>query len=146
MGLFRTPEENKLLSALAEHGASGPWVSALDAWRAFKDYGRSVKLEGGTGLLFQVGTYDFEGRPLFYFNPVCQSEFVGADGEHEGFDQLHCELSSQPGPATEGVETTLWSFEFPDAEAFYAAVEALPEFQIAVSQGKYRLAVGHERV
>jgi hypothetical protein len=146
MGLFRTREEKKLLAALAQNGASGPWVSAHDAWQAFKDFGRSVKLEGGTGLLFQVGTYDFDGRKLFYFDPVCQFEFVAPDGEHEGFKQLHCELTCPPIPALQDVATNLWSFEFPDADAFYAAVEALPEFQTAVSQGNYRLRVSHECV
>jgi hypothetical protein len=146
MGLFRTLEEKKLLAALAQHGAHGPWVPAIDAWRAFKDFGRNVALEGGTGLLFQVGTYQFEGRPLFYFEPVCQFESVKRDGEHDGFEQLHCELTCSPTSALEGVATDLWSFAFPDVDAFYAAVESLPEFEVAVSQGNYRLRVSHERV
>ena len=146
MGFLRSPEEKKLLSALAQHGASGPWASALDAWQAFKDYGRSVSLAGGTGLLFQVGTYDFEGRPLFYFDPVCQFEIVASDGEHEGFEQLHCELSCLPGPELENLQANLWSFKYTDADSFYAAVEALPEFQAAVRQGNYRLRVSYESV
>jgi hypothetical protein len=146
MRLFRTLREKKLLVALAQHGAAGPWVSALDAWRAFKHFGRSVKLEGGTGLLFQVGTYDFEGHRLFSFDPVCQFESVFPDGEHEGFEQLHCELTCPPTPELKGVAIELWSFAFPDVDAFYAAVEASPAFTVAVSQNNYRLRVSHECV
>lgn len=126
MRIFRHPQEKKLLAALTARGAKEPWAAADAAWAAFKDYARTVILGGGNGLLFQVGTHDFEGRPMFYFDSVCQFQLLDANGEHEGFEQLHCELSCPPRPELGGVETNLWSFEFEDAEAFFAAVEALP--------------------
>lgn len=146
MGLFRSREEKELLAALASNGAKGPWVSAADAWEGFKQYGRSLDLSGGTCLLFQVGTYDFTGRPLFYFNPVCQFQLLDAEGELEAFEQLQCELTCPPSPALEGVETNMWSLEFATADAFFNAVETLPEFKQAVSRGTYRLRVEHGTV
>src|SRR5690606_33995784 len=108
--------------------------------------GRSVSLGQGTDLLFQAGTYNFGGRPLFYFDPVCQFEIVGSDGDHERFEQLHCELTCLPSPELEGLNVSLWSSECNDVDAFYAAVESLPEFQAAVRQDNYRLRVSHEDV
>jgi hypothetical protein len=35
----------------------------------------------------------------------------------------------------------LWSFDFQSADAFFEAVEALPEFERAVAQGNFRLQV-----
>jgi hypothetical protein len=143
MGLFRSREEKALQAALSRHGAAGPWVSAAAAWEGFKEYARGLDLSEGTGLLFQVGTHSFGGRPLFYFNPVCQFQLLDADGEFEAFKQLQCELTCPPTPALEGVETNLWSFDFQGADAFFAAVEALPEFQRVVAQGNYRLQVSY---
>src|SRR5690606_7849869 len=113
---LRASEEKKLLRALTNHGARGPWVSPRDAWNAFKEYARQVELDGGTGLLFQVGTYDFSGRSLFYFDAVCQFEILDAEGEFESYEQLHCELTCQPDAATDGLEADLWSFEFVDCD------------------------------
>lgn len=141
-----TPEEKALVATLAQHGAQEPWGSALDAWRAFKDFARTVELADGTGLLFQVGTYAFEGPPRFHVDYVLQIESAAADGEHEGLEQLHCELTCPPTPEVDGVETDLWSFAYPTVDDYYAAVEALPEFEIAVRQGSYRLRVHREHV
>ena len=98
------------------------------------------------GLLFQVGTFDFTGHPLFYFDPVCQFEITDSDGEHDHFEQLHCELTCAPDASLSGVEASLWSFDCPTADAFFAAVEALPAFQVAVRRLDYHLSVSHEAV
>lgn len=105
-----------------------------------------MELADGTGLLFQVGTYAFEDSPLFHIDYVLQIESVAADGEHEGFEQLHCELTCPPTPQLHGVVTDLWSFAYPTLDDYYAAVEAFPEFEIAVRQGVCRLRVRHEHV
>lgn len=138
---FRTQEEKTLLAILARHGASAAWVPAPAAWSAFKEFGRSIELHGGTGLLFQVGTFDFDGRELFYFDAVCQLEDFAEDDEQGAFEQLHCELTCPPTVALEALEANLWSFDFSDVDAFYAAVEGLPAFQAAAQQGNYRLKV-----
>jgi hypothetical protein len=131
---------------LTLHGAAGPTVSASNAWAAFKAYGREVFGPDNVGILFQVGVYDFSGQPLFYFDPVCQFEQTDDEGEHDHYEQLHCELTCTPTDALHKATTNLWSFDFPTADAFFNAVEALPEFHIAVQQPRYSLAVTHEDV
>jgi hypothetical protein len=144
--LSSTPQAERLIAHLRRHGVDHQSASGLAAWSAFKDFGREMFGPGGIGLLFQVGTYDFTGRPLFYFDPVCQFEITAPDAGHGHFEQLHCELTCVPDDAVSGVEDSLWSFDYPTADAFFAAVEALPAFQAAVRRPDYHLSVGHEAV
>ncbi|MCL1635656.1 hypothetical protein M2650_13590 [Luteimonas sp. SX5] len=141
-----TPQEDRLVALLRQHGVDGQPVYGLAAWSAFKAYGREVFGPQSIGLLFQVGTYDFTGSPLFHFDPVCQFEITDADGEHDHFEQLHCELTCSPDAALSGMEASLWSFDYPTADAFFAAVEALPAFQASVERSDYTLSVSHETV
>ena len=141
-----TPQAERLTALLHQHRAGHPSASGEAAWSAFKAFGREVLGPEGVGLLFQVGTFDFTGTPLFYFDPVCQFEVIDSDGEHDHFEQLHCELTCAPDASLSGVEASLWSFDYPTADAFFAAVEALPAFQATVRRMDYRLAVSHEVV
>lgn len=135
----------RLVSLLDQHRVDHQSASGLAAWSAFKEFGREVFGPETVGLLFQVGTFDFTGRPLFHFDPVCQFEITGPDGEHDHFEQLHCELTCAPDASLGGVEASLWSFDYPTADAFFAAVEALPAFQ-AAARLDYHLTVSHEAV
>jgi hypothetical protein len=144
--LSDTPQASRLRELLALHGASGASVSAAIAWAAFKDYGREVFGPESMGLLFQVGVFDFSGQPLFYFDPVCQFEMTDDEGEHDHYEQLHCELTCPPTEMLSKTDTNLWSFNYPTADAFFAAVEALPEFQVAIQHVDYVLTVTHEDV
>ncbi len=146
MEAIRSREEERLLTLLQTHGAADKDVAPAAAWAAFKAYGREVAARPGVGLLFQVGTYSFTGEPLFYFDPVAQFEVVGHDGEHEGFEQVHCELSRPSSPELDGLEANLWSYDFPSVDAFYKAVEDMPALQAAIRQPTYRLSVIHEAV
>lgn len=141
-----TPQAERLIALLREHGVDGQLASGLAAWSAYKAYGREVFGPQSVGLLFQVGTYDFTGRPLFYFDPVCQFEIFDADGEHDHFEQLHCELTCLPDAPLRGIEASLWSFDYPTADAFFADVEALPDFQASIQRSDYALSVSHEAV
>jgi len=141
-----TPQSLRLRELLASHGATDAPVSAASAWAAFKDYGREVFGPENVGLLFQVGTYDFTGQLLFYFDPVCQFEKVDDEGEHDHYEQLHCELTCTPNPTLNGTSANLWSFDYATADDFFAAVEAMPEFQVAIQQGSYAVTVTHEDV
>lgn len=118
----------------------------MAAWSAFKAFGHEMFGRNGVGLLFQVGTFDFTGQPLFYFDPVCQFEVTDPDGGHDHFEQLHCELTCTPDESLSGVEASLWSFDYATADAFFAAVEALPAFQLAARRLDYHLSVSHEAV
>ena len=141
-----TPQAQRLAAFLRQHGVDRQSASGLAAWSAFKDFGREMFGSRGIGLLFEVGTYDFTGRPLFYFDSVCQFEIIDSDGEHDHFEQLHCELTCAPDDAVNGIEASLWSFDYPTADAFFTAVEALPAFQTAIRRLDYDIAVSHEAV
>ncbi|MFC5579470.1 hypothetical protein ACFPOA_15790 [Lysobacter niabensis] len=131
---------------MRQNGVDHQLASGLATWSAFKDFGREMFGSRGISLLFQVGTYDFTGKPLFYFDPVCQFEITDLDGEHDHFEQLHCELTCAPVDAVSGIDASLWSFDYPTADAFFTAVEALPAFQAAVQRLDYHLSVSHEAV
>lgn len=139
-----TPQVERLGTLLHQYGVDHHSASGLAVWSAFKDFGRETFGSEGVGLLFQVGTHDFTGNPLFYFDPVCQFEITDSNGEHDHFQQLHCELTCVPDDAVSGVEASLWSFDYPTADAFFTAVEALPAFQAAVRRLDYHLSVDHE--
>lgn len=141
-----TPQAMRLKTLLQARGVSTDSISALAAWSVFKEYGREVFGPESVSLLFQVGTYDFTGTPLFYFDPVCQFEFRDANGEHDHFEQLHLELTCQPTEALSSVKATLWSFDYTTADEFFDAVEALSAFQTAALQSQYTIAVSHEDV
>lgn len=139
-----TLQSRRLAGLLREHGVGDADASGRAAWEAFKAYGREVFGLDGVGLLFQAGTYDFDGQARFHFDPVCQFEGTGPDGDF--LEQLHCRLTCAPDGALAGVQDELWSFDFPSADAFFAAVEALPAFRAAVARDDYAVSVVHERV
>lgn len=141
-----TPEANRLVELLRQHGIGGQPATGLAGWSAFKTFGREIFGRPGAGLLFQVGTFDFTGKPLFRFDPVCQIERIDQDGEHDHFEQLHCEMTCPPDSDTHGVSAELWSFGYDSADAFFAAVESLPAFRIAVRRTDYTISVTHEDV
>lgn len=141
-----TPQAERLTVLLHQHRVDHRSASGVAAWSAFKAFGREVFGPENVGLLFQVGTFDCTGTPRFYFDPVCQFEITDSGGEHDHFQQLHCELTCVPDASLSGVEASLWSFDYPTADAFFAAVEALPAFQAAVRRVDYHLSVRHEVV
>ena len=141
-----TPQAERLATLVQQHSAGGHLPIGLGAWSAFKAYGREVFAQQGVGLLFQLGTYEFTGEPLFYFDPVCQFEITDSDGEHDHFEQLHCEMTCAPDEALSGIEASLWSFDYPTADAFFAAVESLPAFHAAARRAGYSVSIHHEVV
>jgi hypothetical protein len=138
--------EQRLRSILAERGAVGPAVKPAVAWEAFKQLGHEVFGTTGVGILFQAGVFTFSGAPRYYFDPVIQSECIDDEGEHDHFEQTHCELTCSPNEQLKQAGVTLWSFQFNTAEAYFSAVEAMPEFKVAMSQPEYQLNVSHEEV
>lgn len=74
-----------------------------DAWRAFLRFGRTRFDTPGTpdcdGLLFQYGTYAFDGPPRFLLDFVRQFEIADDTGEHDHHVQVHCEARFTPVPA-----------------------------------------------
>ena len=97
------------------------------AWDVFKAL-YSKPMESPSGLLFECGTYSFTGPKLFTFSFTRQMPIPGEDE----FFQLRMEFAREPSALTDRLKTNLWSFKFGSPQAFFAAVEALPEFRGAV--------------
>lgn len=144
--MSETAEVLRFREWLARQGVRESAITAASVWEAFKGYGREVFHADGVGLLFQVGVFNLSGPRLFYFDPVVQFARLDEDGEHDRFEQLHCELTCAPTEALEGTKAELWSFDYSTADAFFAAVESLPEFHAATQAVGYALQVMHEIV
>jgi hypothetical protein len=76
-----------------------------DAWLAFLRFGRRLfdvsDASDADGLLFQYGTYSFEGPATFMLDLARQFEIADSDGNHDHYVQLHCELRYGPTPTLE---------------------------------------------
>jgi len=139
------PKE-RLLELLQLENDEGTIIDASTTWEAFKIFGREYINKSNVALLFQVGVYDFTGKPLFYFDPACQFEIVDENGEYDHFEQLHCELTCDPTDELERINTNLWSFDFKSANDFFTAVEQLSEFKIINKLKNCNISVYHEDV
>jgi len=140
-----TPDQ-RLKALLSKHGVGQTAQNAVGAWEAFKSFGREVADHEGVALLFQMGTFTLSGQSRFYFDPVAQFEVIDDEGEHDHFEQTHCQLTGPPSDTLKNTKCVLWSFDFPTVDAFYRAVEALPEFQIAVLHSPFEVNAFHEQV
>ncbi|MCQ4210420.1 hypothetical protein [Streptomyces longispororuber] len=71
-------------------------MDAYEVWLRFIRFGSqrydTADTPDADGLLFQYGTYAFEGPPVFTLDLVRQFEINDASGEHDHYRQLHCEL------------------------------------------------------
>ncbi|WP_258055696.1 hypothetical protein [Streptomyces sp. Ru62] len=78
-----------------------------DVWWAFLRFGRRLfdvsEVPDGDGLLFQYGTYSFDGSPTFTVDLTRQFEVSDADGDHDHYVQVHCEVRCGSGPALEAL-------------------------------------------
>ncbi|WP_329428103.1 hypothetical protein OG339_01500 [Streptosporangium sp. NBC_01495] len=71
-------------------------LTTEDAWLAFIRFGRqrfdTADTPDADGLLYQYGTYSFDGPPTFALNLTRQFEINDSEGDHDHYLQLHCEL------------------------------------------------------
>ncbi|MGW3911406.1 hypothetical protein ACWEBX_07720 [Streptomyces sp. NPDC005070] len=86
-----------------------------DVWLAFLRFGRRVfhvpDAPDADGLLFQYGTYAFDGPPTFTLDLARQFEVIDSGGDHEHYVQVHCELRYGRAPALESLESfNCWFF------------------------------------
>ena len=102
---------------------------ALVAWDAFKRFSRESVACADDAMLFEVGTFSFTGEPLFHLGMTRQFTHE-EDGEHVGMEQLQCTLLYQPTPELSALKVSMWSYDSPSAEEFFARIESVPEFQI----------------
>lgn len=75
-------------------------LSLDEVWLRFVRFGSqrfdTADTPDADGLLFQYGTYAFEGAPVFMLDLVRQFEVNDASGEYDHYIQLHCELRYEP--------------------------------------------------
>lgn len=110
-------------------------ASVGDTWEVFKEFiaiPSETEGPGSDGVLYQTGTYDFHGQDEFYLDFLRQFEVVEEDGEHDHYEQLHCEFRF---PVTEFTRSfgnfDHWWFADDEAQPwadFVALVEGRPEF------------------
>lgn len=76
-----------------------------DVWLAFLRFGRRLfhvpDTPDADGLLFQYGTYTFDGPATFTLDLTRQFEVSDSDGDHDHYVQVHCELRYGLTPALE---------------------------------------------
>jgi hypothetical protein len=106
--------------------------SAGETWEVFKEFVAIPFATDSDGVLFQTGTFSFYGQDEFYLDFLRQFEVGDEDGEHDHYEQLHCEFRFPVTEATRsfGIFNHWW---FADDEAqrwadFVALVEGRPEF------------------
>jgi hypothetical protein len=114
---------------LAEAGFDSERPDPVLAWRVFQAFTQIPVDCAEDGLLFECGTYDFTGEPLFQLSFTRQFTHE-EDGEYAGMEQLSCTIYYAPAPELQVLKTTLWSFDCPLLDEFFARVEGLTEFQI----------------
>ncbi|MGW5779111.1 hypothetical protein [Streptomyces sp. NPDC003863] len=86
-----------------------------DVWLAFLRFGRQLfhvpDTPDADGLLFQYGTYAFDGPATFTLNLTRQFEVSDSDGDHDHYVQVHCELRYGLTPALAALGSfTSWFF------------------------------------
>ncbi|MFB7183633.1 hypothetical protein ACFCYI_38735 [Streptomyces sp. NPDC056257] len=74
-----------------------------DLWPVFLRFGRRLFDVSDTpdadGLLFQYGTYAFDGPPAFTLDLTRQFEISDNNGDHAHYVQVHCEPRYGLAPA-----------------------------------------------
>ncbi|MFF2205924.1 hypothetical protein [Streptomyces sp. NPDC058145] len=78
-----------------------------DVWLAFLRFSRWLfhvpDRPDVDGLLFQYGTYTFDGPPTFTLDLTRQFEVSDSDGDHDHYVQVHCELRYELTPDLEAL-------------------------------------------
>ncbi|MGW5061213.1 hypothetical protein ACWEQ2_28500 [Streptomyces sp. NPDC004096] len=78
-----------------------------DAWESFLRFGRQLfdvsDAPDADGLLFQYGTYSFDGPPTFTVDLTRQFAVSAHDGAHDHYVQVHCEIRYGSEPALEAL-------------------------------------------
>ena len=144
-----TPHDTEplLRRMLAEAGVDEARPDPAAAWEVFKRYVAVPAECARDYLFFQVG----DGRPEYgadgYFDFTREFEMRGASGDEPvWFEQVHVEFKVPP-PLRLGAGTvTMYSVDYPDYGAFFAAVEQSAAFRAGLGFEGFVLAVYHTGV
>lgn len=127
--MMRRPLVGDAVGVLEDELGSGrralAGLTTDDAWLAFLRFGRQLfdvpDTPDADGLLFQYGTYAFDGLPMFTLDLARQFEISDSGGDHDHYVQVRCELLYGLAPALEA----LGSF---DSWFFHGAGDDLGEW------------------
>ena len=129
-----TETETHFLRMLADAEVDIVKPSVREVWQIFKSFSVVAVNCANDALLFQSGIYDFTGREWFYLDFVRQFGFEDEAGEHDHFEQLHCEFLYEPGQVLRNLETNLWSFQCDSFNDFFERVEKLEDFRVPIAE------------
>ena len=128
---YKTEEaENIFRKMLKEAGFQYKEPNVKLAWGVFKEM-CLVEFEcAGDDLLFETGTYNFEGQEEFLLSFVRQFT-IEVDGEYDYMEQLHLDFGYKPEAELGSLKKILWTYDFDgDFSKFFQAVEQSPAFLI----------------
>lgn len=111
----RPPLTDALRDLRSEVGSGTRGMKAEAAWAGFLRFGRrrydTAETPDADGLLFQYGTFSFDGVPEFVLDFTRQFEINDVDGEHDHYVQVHCELRYPDEPVLREVgKLNSWFF------------------------------------
>ncbi len=133
--------EARLKKLLKKNGFDKNDPNPQIAWRVFKEFSGENVTCAEDGFLFQVGCYDFTGKPLFYLDFVRQFLMDDATGEYDHMEQLHIEFTRQTNHDLDRIKANLWAYDFESLAAFFSTVEHMPEFQQVMIYGGWKCKV-----
>lgn len=149
VGEGMTPEDTEplLRRMLADADVSEAHPDPAAAWEVFKQYATVPAECARDYLFFQVGDGHPESGLDGYFDFTREFEMRGASGDEPvWFEQVHIEFKV-PHQSRLGVGTViLYSADFPDYDAFFAAVEQSAAFRAGLAFRGFVLAVYHTGV
>jgi hypothetical protein len=144
-----TPHDTETLlrRMLAEAGVSKALPDPAAAWEVFKRCAAVHAECARDYLFFQVGDGRLESGADGYFDFTREFEMRGASGDEPvWFEQVHVEFKVPP-PLRLGTGTViLYSVDFPDYAAFFAAVEESAAFRAGLAFRGFVLDVYHTGV
>ncbi len=114
---------------LEQAGFNMSQPAPLLGWSVFKQFVREPVQVADDGVLFETIAL----KETFSLSFTRQFSHERDDGEYSHMEQLHFDFACPLTDALRGHETNLWAYDFPTLDAYFAAVEQLPEFQVAVA-------------
>ena len=141
-------DSESLLSALArKRGLFGENGDPMLAWAVFKEFCLTYPFQcEDDAVLWEIGPYGVTDRGERCFQWHLVRQFVIGSGEDDDMTQVYLDMDF-PEESGEGKSTSLWSYDLNgDFGAFFAAIEARPEFQIIRNKILYSVRIGLDNV
>ena len=138
--------EDRLRQLLAESGFDFNNPNPMLGWQVFKQFVQEPVAVADDGVLFQLGVYEFTGSEQCHFDFTRQFSVDDEKGEYDHMEQLSFLFLCDPTEKLRQIETNRWAYDFPALEAFFAEVEGMEAFQMAMAQDKWHCRVSQWEV